>query len=89
MHWTVASRSASPARMLLQVAFGYVMFPVAYMIGVTADIEETMEVARLMATKTAVNEFVAYRKLGELLSSEPRRISVRRMPRSKPLETFS
>ncbi|KAK6022606.1 Na+ dependent nucleoside transporter, partial [Ostertagia ostertagi] len=43
----------------------YVMFPVAFIMGVTGDARETLAVARLIATKTAVNEFVAYRALGE------------------------
>ncbi|CAI5451258.1 unnamed protein product [Caenorhabditis angaria] len=48
-----------------QMLFGYAFFPLAYMMGVT-DVEQTLKVAQLMGTKTAVNEFVAYKNLGEL-----------------------
>ncbi|KHJ86811.1 hypothetical protein OESDEN_13429, partial [Oesophagostomum dentatum] len=60
----------------LESFMGYVMFPVAYLMGVTGDVQETLDVARLIGTKTAVNEFVAYKRLGELLSSKSHKISV-------------
>ncbi|CAI5451259.1 unnamed protein product [Caenorhabditis angaria] len=49
-----------------QMLFGYAFFPLAYLMGVTDDVQQTLMVAQLMGTKTAVNEFVAYNKLGEL-----------------------
>lgn len=52
------------------------MFPVAFVMGVTEDVQETLHVARLIGTKTAVNEFVAYKKLGELILSESQELSV-------------
>ncbi|KHJ75176.1 Na+ dependent nucleoside transporter [Oesophagostomum dentatum] len=61
----------------LETIMGYVMFPVAYLMGVTGDVQETLDVARLIGTKTAVNEFVAYKRLGELLSSKSHKISAR------------
>ncbi|RCN25320.1 hypothetical protein ANCCAN_28969 [Ancylostoma caninum] len=60
----------------LEILLGYVMFPVAFVMGVTGNVHETLLVARLIGTKTAVNEFVAYKKLGELISSESQEISV-------------
>uniref|UniRef100_A0A1I7TYI2 Sodium/nucleoside cotransporter n=1 Tax=Caenorhabditis tropicalis TaxID=1561998 RepID=A0A1I7TYI2_9PELO len=49
-----------------QMLFGYAFFPLAYMMGVTDDVNQTLLVAQLMGTKTAVNEFVAYNNLGLL-----------------------
>nr|CDJ84456.1 Na dependent nucleoside transporter and Nucleoside recognition domain containing protein [Haemonchus contortus] len=63
----------------------YLMFPVAFVMGVTGDTQETLAVARLIATKTAVNEFVAYRNLGEMISDESLHIS----PRSAMMATYA
>ncbi|PAV58894.1 hypothetical protein WR25_08883 [Diploscapter pachys] len=52
-----------------QIILGYIFFPLAYIMGVTANLDETLRVAQLMGTKTAVNEFVAYQKLGEMTSA--------------------
>lgn len=52
-----------------QLIVGYIFFPLSYLMGVTESTEETLLVAELMGTKTAVNEFVAYRKLGDLQNS--------------------
>ncbi|EGT57297.1 hypothetical protein CAEBREN_28139 [Caenorhabditis brenneri] len=49
-----------------QMLFGYAFFPLAFMMGVTDDVNQTLLVAQLMGTKTAVNEFVAYNNLGLL-----------------------
>lgn len=49
-----------------QMLFGYAFFPLAYMMGITDDVNQTLLVAQLMGTKTAVNEFVAYNNLGIL-----------------------
>ncbi|CAB3397514.1 unnamed protein product [Caenorhabditis bovis] len=49
-----------------QMLFGYVFFPLAFMMGVNYDVHQTLLVAQLMGTKTAVNEFVAYDTLGKL-----------------------
>ncbi|PIC23529.1 hypothetical protein B9Z55_017204 [Caenorhabditis nigoni] len=49
-----------------QMLFGYAFFPLAYMMGITRNSEQTLLVAQLMGSKTAVNEFVAYDKLGQL-----------------------
>ncbi|CAI2353627.1 unnamed protein product [Caenorhabditis sp. 36 PRJEB53466] len=49
-----------------QMLFGYAFFPLSYMMGVTDDVHQTLLVAQLMGTKTAVNEFVAYNNLGNL-----------------------
>ncbi|RCN41560.1 Na+ dependent nucleoside transporter [Ancylostoma caninum] len=69
----------------LEILLGYVMFPVAFVMGVTENVHETLLVARLIGTKTAVNEFVAYKKLGELISSESEEIS----PRSAMIATYA
>ncbi|PAV79029.1 hypothetical protein WR25_23015 isoform D [Diploscapter pachys] len=52
-----------------QMLLGYLFFPLAYLMGVTDDLNETLHVAQLMGTKTALNEFIAYQKLGELTAS--------------------
>uniref|UniRef100_F1LDP3 Solute carrier family 28 member 3 n=1 Tax=Ascaris suum TaxID=6253 RepID=F1LDP3_ASCSU len=50
-------------------------FPLAYIMGVsdasdsTRRIEETLRVAQLIATKTLMNEFVAYQQMSEMLRS--------------------
>ncbi|EGT43760.1 hypothetical protein CAEBREN_25916 [Caenorhabditis brenneri] len=49
-----------------QMLFGYAFFPLAYMMGITRNADQTLLVAQLMGSKTAVNEFVAYDKLGQL-----------------------
>ncbi|VDO43806.1 unnamed protein product [Haemonchus placei] len=63
----------------------YLMFPVAFVMGVIGDTQETLAVARLIATKTAVNEFVAYRNLGEMISDRSLQIS----PRSAMIATYA
>ncbi|CCD62498.1 Sodium/nucleoside cotransporter [Caenorhabditis elegans] len=49
-----------------QMLFGYAFFPLAYIMGITNNSNQTLLVAQLMGSKTAVNEFVAYDKLGQL-----------------------
>uniref|UniRef100_A0A0N5AZ92 Sodium/nucleoside cotransporter n=1 Tax=Syphacia muris TaxID=451379 RepID=A0A0N5AZ92_9BILA len=49
----------------LERLLGYIFFPVAYIMGVT-DHGDTLKVARLMGTKTILNEFIAYQQLGQL-----------------------
>lgn len=61
---------------LFQLVVGYIFFPLAYIMGVNENAEETLNVAKLMGTKTALNEFVAYQHLSELLSSNPPKLSV-------------
>ena len=53
----------------LELALGYFLFPLAYVMGVDASWEETLRVAQLMGTKTSINEFVAYKQLGKCLPS--------------------
>ena len=50
-----------------EVIMGYVFFPLAYIMGITADTQETMRVAELMGIKTVLNEFISYQKLGEMI----------------------
>uniref|UniRef100_A0A1I7SV86 Sodium/nucleoside cotransporter n=1 Tax=Bursaphelenchus xylophilus TaxID=6326 RepID=A0A1I7SV86_BURXY len=50
----------------LELFLGYIFYPLAFVMGVT-DSEETLLVAGLMGTKTMLNEFIAYRQLGEMI----------------------
>lgn len=50
-----------------EMIIGYVFFPLAYVMGVTNSTDETLRVARLMGTKTALNEFIAYQQLGQMI----------------------
>ncbi|GMR36878.1 hypothetical protein PMAYCL1PPCAC_07073 [Pristionchus mayeri] len=50
-----------------ELIIGYIFFPLAYVMGVTSSTEETLRVARLMGTKTALNEFIAYQQLGQMI----------------------
>ncbi|KAI6229908.1 Sodium/nucleoside cotransporter [Aphelenchoides fujianensis] len=52
-----------------ELFLGYVFFPLAYVMGVTGDINETLRVAQLMGTKTVLNEFIAYQHLGEMIDN--------------------
>lgn len=38
--------------------------------GVTSNTDETLKVAQLMGTKTALNEFIAYKKLGQMIANK-------------------
>ena len=51
-----------------QLALGYLFYPLAFLMGVTHDSAETLRVAQLMGTKTALNEFIAYQRLGEMIN---------------------
>ncbi|CAJ0576564.1 unnamed protein product, partial [Mesorhabditis spiculigera] len=51
-----------------QKSLGYVFFPLAYVMGVTENSDETLRVAQLMGTKTALNEFIAYQNLGTMVA---------------------
>lgn len=54
--------------MSLELLLGYLLFPLAYLMGVDASWEEILRVAQLMGTKTSINEFVAYKQLGEFIA---------------------
>ncbi|KAF7627241.1 hypothetical protein Mgra_00009475 [Meloidogyne graminicola] len=63
----------------LELIFGYAFFPIAYMIGVTENLEETMIVARLIGVKIIINDFIAYKRLGDVLredSLSPRSVMI-------------
>lgn len=60
----------------LKVILGYAFFPLAYLMGVTSSTEQTLRVAQLMGTKTILNEFIAYQKLGEMVSADPPLLTV-------------
>eukprot|EP00425_Heterocapsa_triquetra_P047650 CAMPEP_0195071658 /NCGR_PEP_ID=MMETSP0448-20130528/15403_1 /TAXON_ID=66468 /ORGANISM="Heterocapsa triquestra, Strain CCMP 448" /LENGTH=557 /DNA_ID=CAMNT_0040103541 /DNA_START=7 /DNA_END=1680 /DNA_ORIENTATION=+ len=49
-----------------EYAFGYVLWPVAFILGVPA--QDCSAVAQLLGVKTVLNEFVAYKKLSELIA---------------------
>uniref|UniRef100_A0A915LSR0 Concentrative nucleoside transporter C-terminal domain-containing protein n=1 Tax=Meloidogyne javanica TaxID=6303 RepID=A0A915LSR0_MELJA len=61
---------------------GYLFFPLAFVMGVTNP-EETFIVAQLMGTKTALNEFVAYKQLGQLVKQD------KLSPRSAMIATYA
>nr|CAD2194827.1 unnamed protein product [Meloidogyne enterolobii] len=50
----------------LEMLFGYAFFPIAYLIGVT-EFEQALIVGRLLGVKIAVSDFIAYKRLGEVL----------------------
>ncbi|CAD6192432.1 unnamed protein product [Caenorhabditis auriculariae] len=74
------SLSAGATAMMI---FGYILFPVAYLMGVTGDSEQTLRVAELMGTKTIVNEFVAYKEMGEMQTKN------QLLPRSAMIATYA
>lgn len=49
----------------MEIALAYLFYPIAYIMGVTANPAETFIVARLIGVKLVVNDFVAYKRLGE------------------------
>ncbi|KAK0395506.1 hypothetical protein QR680_001315 [Steinernema hermaphroditum] len=49
-----------------ELIIGYIFFPLAYIMGVNQNTTETLKVAQLMGTKTALNEFIAYRHLKDM-----------------------
>ncbi|KAL3120715.1 hypothetical protein niasHT_008007 [Heterodera trifolii] len=49
-----------------ELILGYLFFPLAFVMGITNP-EETFRVAQLMGTKTALNEFIAYKQLGQMV----------------------
>ena len=67
----------------LELFFGYAFSPLAYLIGVTDNIEETLViyiicrevtklqisqiVGRLLGVKIAVSDFIAYKRLGDVI----------------------
>lgn len=51
----------------LQMVFGWIGAPIAYLLGTPMD--DALAVGSLLGTKTAVNEFVAYLQLGDMLRS--------------------
>uniref|UniRef100_A0A7E4VBD1 Sodium/nucleoside cotransporter n=1 Tax=Panagrellus redivivus TaxID=6233 RepID=A0A7E4VBD1_PANRE len=54
----------------LEFFLGYAFFPLAYVMGVTHNAAETKRVAELMGTKTVLNEFIAYQKLGKMVGQK-------------------
>ncbi|CAJ0963673.1 unnamed protein product, partial [Mesorhabditis belari] len=52
-----------------QKTLGYIFYPLAYVMGVTDNTDETLKVAQLMGTKTALNEFIAYQNLGTMVAN--------------------
>ncbi|VDK45707.1 unnamed protein product [Anisakis simplex] len=69
----------------LEVLLGYIFFPVAYLMGVTASAEQTLRVAQLMGTKTMLNEFIAYQRLGAMVAANPPLLT----PRSQMIATYA
>ncbi|VDM38070.1 unnamed protein product [Toxocara canis] len=69
----------------LEVILGYAFFPLAYLMGVTSSTEQTLRVAQLMGTKTILNEFIAYQKLGQMVMADPPLLT----PRSQMIATYA
>nr|CAD2141926.1 unnamed protein product [Meloidogyne enterolobii] len=65
-----------------ELFLGYLFFPLAFVMGVTNP-GETFIVAQLMGTKTALNEFVAYKQLGQLVKQD------KLSPRSAMIATYA
>uniref|UniRef100_A0AC34QNM9 Sodium/nucleoside cotransporter n=1 Tax=Panagrolaimus sp. JU765 TaxID=591449 RepID=A0AC34QNM9_9BILA len=53
-----------------ELIMGYLFYPLAYIMGVTSSSAETKKVAQLMGTKTVLNEFIAYQKLGKMVAAK-------------------
>ena len=51
----------------IQLILGYLLMPVVYLMGV--EWQDCALVGQLIGTKTIVNEFVAYMKLGVLINN--------------------
>lgn len=69
----------------LERILGYIFFPLAYIMGVTDNTNETLKVAQLMGTKTVLNEFIAYQQLGQMVNAEPSELS----PRAAMIATYA
>ncbi|KIK54383.1 hypothetical protein GYMLUDRAFT_48748 [Collybiopsis luxurians FD-317 M1] len=55
-------------QLTLQLIFGYVFYPLAFLIGIPRD--ELLPVARLLATKFVANELLAYTELQALMKTD-------------------
>nr|CAD2195270.1 unnamed protein product [Meloidogyne enterolobii] len=51
----------------LELLFGYALFPIAYLIGVTDGMDQALLVGRLLGIKIAVSDFLSFKQLGEIL----------------------
>ncbi len=67
----------------LQVVFGYVFWPLAWLMGISPS--DCAITGQLLGTKTVLNEFVAYLDLSQLLQNTPDAIS----DRSKIIVTYA
>lgn len=70
-------------RLSLEFLLGQVFRPVAWLIGVSWD--ESLLVGSLIGQKTAINEFVAYGQLGNIISENPSFLS----PKSVVIASFA
>jgi len=56
-----------------EIIYSYLFFPLAFLMGASDNpvwekkVEETMVVAELIGTKTILNEFIAYKKMGDFV----------------------
>uniref|UniRef100_A0A914M0D3 Concentrative nucleoside transporter C-terminal domain-containing protein n=1 Tax=Meloidogyne incognita TaxID=6306 RepID=A0A914M0D3_MELIC len=82
--WSFEAKQLFPSLFfdLFQLFLGYIFFPLAFVMGVTNP-EETFIVAQSMGTKTALNEFVAYKQLGQLVKQD------KLSPRSAMIATYA
>lgn len=49
-----------------QKILSYIFFPLAFIMGVGTDTTQVLRVAELMGTKTVLNEFIAFQKMGQM-----------------------
>lgn len=59
----------------LGLILGYAGWPLAWLLGIPAS--ECMEAGRLIGTKTVVNEFLAYKEMGDLMKADASALSPR------------
>jgi CNT family concentrative nucleoside transporter len=67
----------------LQSIFGYLFWPLAFIMG--TPVADCQEVAQLIGTKTILNEFIAYADLDAMLEANPTAIE----PRSVIISTYA
>ncbi|XP_072042956.1 solute carrier family 28 member 3-like [Amphiura filiformis] len=71
----------------VELIFTYLFMPIAYMMGVEWD--DCGKVAELLGIKTFINEFVAYERLGELITNREDGTGATISVRSEVIATYS
>lgn len=73
------------SNLTFSLILGYIFYPLAFLMGISDGSENILEVAKLMGTKTFLNEFIAYQKLGEIVSVSKPLLT----PKSTMIATFA